>query len=106
MNEDTLNLAEFNSRSNGKWENEPIEIFKCNNCKLIFIGLPDCHTALIDPTNLDKIISYNLPRKIVCPNCNILWYDIDKKDIGYRVEDVSTDELRSSGWHWLLKENI
>jgi hypothetical protein len=97
MKENSLDLDRFHVLTNEKWVNEPLEFFKCNNCDLIVIGLPDCHLALIDPENLNKKIDYNLPKKVHCPNCNIVWYDF-QEDKKYKVINITPEELLASNW--------
>ncbi|MCP4256529.1 MAG: hypothetical protein GY774_03270 [Planctomycetes bacterium] len=105
ISENELNSKEFNIATHNKWKNEPLEFFKCSNCSLIIVGIPDCHIALSDPSNLNTKIKYNLPRRISCPKCRAVWYDghqIKK----YKVEDVTVEELLSSGWGNIFTKEI
>ena len=103
ISENELNLGNFNTLTNSKWLNEPLEFFKCKNCNLIVIGIPDCHTALTDPNDLNKSISYNLPRKISCPNYNDIWYDYPNEQ-NYNTDDISLEELFSSDWNKIFSK--
>jgi hypothetical protein len=100
MNEVIINHEEFNSRTNNKWFNESLELFKCGKCKVIIVGVPYCHIAYYDPKDLKKTFQYNVPRKIHCPKCNHLWYDNSERN-EYDTEEVSLDELILSDWKWL-----
>ncbi len=92
-----LNTKIFHLLTKEKWANESLDFFKCKNCNCIVVGIPDCHIAFIDPSDLDKKFDYNLPRKMYCPHCKIIWYD-GHKIKKYEVEDVTLDELLSSEW--------
>ncbi|MDD5069941.1 MAG: hypothetical protein PHV17_04355 [Candidatus Omnitrophica bacterium] len=98
-----LNLNEFNARTKNKWNGEPLEFFKCKMCGFIVLGIPDCHLALMDPIHLNKTIKYNLPSIIDCPHCKETWYEPGQIN-SYQVEDVDTDELKTTGWRWILLE--
>ena len=96
-NEELLNLKKFHSLTKERWANEPLEFFKCSSCNWIVVGIPDCHIVLTNPSDLRKRISYNLPRRIRCPNCNIVWYD-GYKVKKYKIEYISLEELILSDW--------
>jgi len=103
INKNQLNVEKFNSLTQMKWANEQLEAFKCNNCGLIVLGIPDCHVAFFEPSNLNKTIPYNLPRKIYCPNCKAIWYDYPK-DEKYKTEDITLEELLSSDWNKIFSK--
>ena len=91
-----INIEKFNQLTKNKWINESLEFFKCNQCSLIVVGVPDSHIALFDSSDLTKKIQYNLPRKIKCPSCKAIWYDLRMN--GYEIEDISIDKFLSSNW--------
>ena len=104
MIQEVIDYQAFNVRTNNKWRGEPLEVFKCAECGLIVVGVPGCHVAYYDPEDLDKVMQYNVPRKIHCPKCNRLWYDMGHSD-SYDTEEVPAIELISSGWNWLCRRD-
>ena len=92
-----LNISKFDDLTDGKFVNERLEFFKCRQCDLIVVGIPDRHIVLIDPFDLKKNMEYNLARIIKCPNCKAVWYHFIQ-DKGYKVDNVSLEELLSSNW--------
>ena len=94
-----INREAFDLRTKGKWKNEILEIFKCGNCALLFLGIPDAHTVLPDPLNLDHVLGYNRPQKLICPQC-------DKEVYNRRLSDrskneITPEEFLKSPWNWL-----
>lgn len=105
VNQDNLDLDEFNSRTKQKYIKEPINVFWCPKCRFIYIGLPDCHLAFIDANNLEKIrADFNRPAEFKCSGCDFIFPDVFLvSDQGYKFR-VPIEEVRKSSWVWIIKK--
>lgn len=103
VTEDILDLRALEEWSLGFSANEPVEVFKCQGCSAVFIGLPDSHLGYIDPKDPSINFTYNVPRKVACPNCKAIWYGGVGAKAGYALDPVTQSELEASPWQWLLQ---
>ena len=100
-----INIVEIEQKTGLNYGNEFIEAFKCPQCSLIFIGLPDCHIAFYNSNNLKKKITYNRPEKLNCPCCNFTFPDTFMWATTKYKFEISLSEIAKSEWKWLLRKN-
>src|SRR5688572_27366537 len=99
LNDSEWDRSEFDRRTDGKWEQEALEAFKCSSCGQVYLGVPDCHMAFPDPIDLTNVIDYNAIRPPLC-RCGKLIYDpaMKKRD----KSNVTMEEFLASGWRELF----
>jgi hypothetical protein len=95
-----IDVTKFDAWTSGNFKGEQLDIFRCSDCKTIFIGLPDSHKCLINSNDAKQKTDYGLPRKTTCAVCGQIWHDGKTK---WNVEAVSDEEFKTSPWRWLQK---
>jgi|GEM_PF-1287460 len=97
MARELRNKNQFNLITRNKYLNERTEFLKCPNCTLVLLGVPDCHIAFYDPSNITMTVAYNLPRHICCPKCKSTWYKpgMDR----WELREATIEEVRNSNWN-------
>ena len=103
IEQNQINEMLFNSATENRFLNEPVESFKCPQCGLIFIGLPDCHFAFYDANDLNQRTEYNRPKQFKCPKCDYTFPTGFLALENVNDHDTTFDMLKDSQWNWILK---
>jgi predicted RNA-binding Zn-ribbon protein involved in translation (DUF1610 family) len=106
INPQQFDRSDFDQITRGKLSKERLEAFKCIDCGMVLLGIPDCHFVMYDPKNLKRSVLYNRPEPFKCPNCRAVFPQAFLAASDDNRYEVSVDEVANSAWNLILKKKF